>query len=165
MNMSSAGEAYAFDMFETHERSAAHSVQRAPAADNEERVRPVLKKVAPVSREKKLRDEKHTAVRIGFMLSFVAIVFSVICCQISAGAERYELIRQIDEAEAAVEVAKSENIRLNSELNAITGISKIDTYAMEMLGMTKIENYQVEYIDLSGGDSVIYSNAKTGAAQ
>ena len=92
------------------------------------------------------------------MLAFVAVVFGVICCQISAGAERYELIRQIAAVESEIEVAKSENVRLNAELNSKTNITKIDSYAVDVLGMVKVESYQVECIDLTTGDKVLYSN-------
>ena len=92
------------------------------------------------------------------MLAFVAVVFGVICCQISAGAERYELIRKIDAVEAEIEIAKSENVRLNAELNSKMNITKIDAYAVDVLGMTKVESYQVECVDLTKGDRVLFSD-------
>ena len=158
------GDTYAFELFETG-TATARAYNRAagsaaPKRREEEREKPVLKKVKPKTVSQKRREEHNSNLRIGFMIVFVAIVFGVICCQISAGAERYELIRQIDAVEAQIEVAKSENVRLNAELNGKISITKIDSYATDVLGMTKIENYQVECIDLSHGDRVLYS---TGA--
>ena len=47
-------------------------------------------------------------------------------------------------------------MRLNAQLNSFTSISNVDDYATRVLGMSKIEGYQVEYIDLSKDDGVIY---------
>ena len=154
-------EGYAFDLFETRPgRTYARAAgSAAPKPQEEESDRPVLKKVNPKTLSQKKREEHNSNLRIGFMLAFVAIVFGVICCQISAGAERYELIRQIAAVESKIEVAKSENVRLNAELNGKISITKIDAYAVDVLGMTKMENYQVECIDLSKGDKVLYSGS------
>ena len=157
-------DAYAFEMFEsssvgrTYNRSSATRANAAPRRQDEEQKKPVLKKVKPKSVVQTRREERSSNLRIGFMLAFVAVVFAVICCQISAGAERYELIRQIDAVEAQIEIAKSENVRLNAELNSKMNITKIDAYAVDVLGMTKVESYQVECVDLTKGDRVLYSS-------
>lgn len=167
-------EEYAFEMFEsragartgtgtgagtyTRTYSVTHG-SAAPKKREEEQEKPVLKKVKPKSVVQKRREERSSNLRIGFMLAFVAVVFGVICCQISAGAERYELIRQIDAVEAQIEIAKSENVRLNAELNSKMNITKIDSYAVDVLGMTKVESYQVECVDLTDGDRVLFSNS------
>ena len=91
------------------------------------------------------------------LLCFVLVIFGIVSLQISAGAKNYRLMREIQSAQASLEIAQAENVRLNSELNGITSIAIIDTYATEVLGMAKAENYQIEYIDLSDGDAVIYS--------
>ena len=148
-----AGRVYTRTYTETH-GNAAPKRQPEPVPE-----KPVLKKVKPKSVMQKRREERSSNLRIGFMLAFVAVVFGVICCQISAGAERYELIRQIDAVEAQIEVAKSENVRLNAELNSKMSITKIDAYAVNVLGMTKVEGYQVECVDLTKGDRVLYSGS------
>ena len=96
------------------------------------------------------------AVRI---FCFVAIMCAAFVMQISAAAANFALERDIHKIEYEISVAKSENIRLRAELNGITGIAFIDNYATEILGMTKVESYQVECIDLSGSDEIIYSGS------
>ena len=59
---------------------------------------------------------------------------------------------------SAIEAEKSENVRLNSQLNGITSIGNIDDYATRVLGMAKVESYQVEYIDLGQDGGVLYSS-------
>ena len=155
-------DTYAFEMFESRPGrvSAYGGAQGSAAPERRGEVReiPVLKRVKPKTDAQKRHEERSGNLRIAFMLAFVAVVFGVICCQISAGAERYELIRQIAAVESEIEVAKSENVRLNAELNSKTNITKIDSYAVDVLGMVKVESYQVECIDLTTGDKVLYSN-------
>ena len=89
-------------------------------------------------------------------------MLAVLCLQISAGAKRYELSREIAQIESEIKVAKSENVRLTAVLSGYTSIGKIDDYAENILGMKKLEGYQVEYIDLSEDDGVIYSAGSGG---
>lgn len=156
-------ETYAFEKFETSAQPrrvyGTAKGNAVPKKQEEPQEKPLLKKVKPKTVTQKRREERSSNLRIGFMLAFVAVVFGVICCQISAGAERYELIRKIDAVEAEIEIAKSENVRLNAELNSKMNITKIDSYAVDVLGMTKVESYQVECVDLTQGDRVLYSNS------
>ena len=93
------------------------------------------------------------------MLVLALFSFSMICMHITAGAQRYELTKQIESIEKQLAVAESEQVRLNAELNSMTSITKIDSFATGILGMTKLENYQVEYVDLSDGDKVLFSKS------
>ncbi|MBR3597317.1 MAG: hypothetical protein IKL47_10135 [Clostridia bacterium] len=148
--------AYKYDIesFEIHS-SAAPEIKKEPK-------RAPLKKVAPRTNKELHAEEVRGLKKSAFLLCFVLVIFGVVALQISASAERYELIREIQQVEALLEIEKSENIRLSSELNGITGIAAVDNYATEILGMTKVENYQIECIDLSGGDAVIYSSSVKG---
>ncbi len=150
---------YDFDMFVTHarSRSAAAAGNAAPQRRPAEPA-PDLK-VVPKKTERQVRAaDRKSVVNAAIILFFAAAVLGLLCLQISAGARSYEISRQIAAVEQEIEVAKSENVRLNSELNGITGIGKIDDYATRVLGMTKVESYQVEYIDLSQDDGVIYAS-------
>ena len=153
--MNEAAQDYAFELFESGSTVRARG-SAVPQRREEDREKPQLKRVQPKSREQKKREEHSSNLRIGLMIAFAAVIFFVIFCQISAGAERYELIRQIAAVEAEIEVAKSENVRLNAELNQKMSINRIDSYATDVLGMKKIENYQVECVDRSQGDRVLY---------
>lgn len=141
---------YDFDAFTTEGTAA-------PKKKFEEEKRSNIKKVAPKTKDELQAQERAGLKKSVALLVFVSIIFTFIAIQISAGAKNYQLARQIHRLEAELKVEKAENIRLNSELNGITGIAVIDTYATEILGMTRVENYQIECIDLSEGDAVIYS--------
>lgn len=121
-----------------------------------------LRKVSPRSKEELFREEVTGLKKAIALMSIVLTVFGVIALQLSASAESYALSRNIQAVEKQLDIEKSENIRLTSALNGITGIAAIDAYAQDVLGMTKVEKYQIECIDLSGGDTVIYSSSLTG---
>jgi len=143
--------------FELFERSAARSSAGAAPEKKTSSSEP-LKKVDKKSSQQKKRESKRAASRSAFILFVAAVMLGLMCLQISAGAKRYELSRQIADVESKIEVEKSENVRLSAELNSITSIGKIDDYATKILGMSKIESYQVEYIQLTEGDKVLYSS-------
>ena len=147
---------YNFDMFDVRERAAGNT---APAIRPErKKTAPPLKKVPGISRQEIKGEERRATLNTAIILLFAVAILSVLCLQISAGAKSYEVSRQIAEVEAQITVQKSENVRLNAELNSITNISKIEAYATKVLGMRKVESYQVEYIDLSKEDQVIYTS-------
>ena len=61
--------------------------------------------------------------------------------------------------------AKSENIRLNMALNALMSREKVEDYAVNVLGMQKIERYQIYYFDDRDGDKVVVSGGDTVNAE
>lgn len=94
------------------------------------------------------------------MVCFVAGLV-MIACLVAMRSKCDSLNSQIEEANKALNISKSENVRLNAELNSMIAVEKIEDYAENVLGMTKIEAYQVTYIDLSEGDEVVVSGDKT----
>ena len=144
--------AYDFEYFET-------GFSAAPQRKTEERVKPDIKKVAPATREDLYNQELRGMKKAIGIFSFILVMFAIISMQIVAGAKNYSLDREIQKAEAELVILEAESVRLSSALNGITGISAIDTYATEILGMTRVENYQIECIDLSPGDSVLYTSS------
>ena len=146
---------YAFDMFETHGSAA-------PARRREERREPVpaqkpLRRVPGKTRRQTRAQRRVTTARAIVIVVFAAAVLAMTCLQLSVGARSYELKREIEKAEQVLQETKSENVRLNAELSGITTIDKISDYATNVLGMTKAESYQVDCIDLSDGDVILYA--------
>ncbi len=52
------------------------------------------------------------------------------------------------------EALKSENSRMQVELEGKMSLRKVEEYASGTLGMTRIGSYQVEYVNLGGGDKI-----------
>ena len=72
-----------------------------------------------------------------------------------------EINREISSVEKKNELAQSYAVKLNNELNAIVSINNVEEYATNELGMTKIQDYQVYYIDMSSQDYVAVANGES----
>lgn len=135
----------------------------APARRNIPNTRPrtapkpkVLTKTKAQLRAEELRNAKK-AVKV---LSVCAILFTLIFFQIYSQVQVDELDRKLDDINKQIEVVESENTRLSMELDSIISLDKVDDYAQNVLGLVKVENYQVSYIDLSGEDAITQSGGK-----
>ena len=64
-------------------------------------------------------------------------------------ATKNELTREISQKQTQIANAKSENISLQSELDAMVSVSMIDEYAVDKLGMSKVKSNQIQYMDVS----------------
>ena len=59
---------------------------------------------------------------------------------------------------------KDEETRLNIEMDSRVCMKDIDEYITKDLGMVKLEKYQVNYIDLSDGDSMVVHDSDRSLA-
>lgn len=71
-----------------------------------------------------------------------------------------EINRDIASIDKSMRIAKSESVRLNMELDSIISMDKVEDYAANTLGMSKVQDYQVVYVDLSSSDRVIMAGGK-----
>lgn len=71
-----------------------------------------------------------------------------------------EINRDIASVDKAMNIAKSEKVRLDMELNSIISLDKVENYAANTLGMSKVQDHQVVYIDLSSSDRVLMASGK-----
>ena len=58
------------------------------------------------------------------------------------------MTREVSSIETKISYAQSENISLNSRLDAMVSIGTIDEYAVNELHMTKLKPSQIQYIDV-----------------
>ncbi len=144
--------------FEYFEAGSSAAPQRKP----EEKKKPPMKRVAPRTLEEKRQQAKAGLRKSLRVFAFVLAMFMIVSIQIAAIARDYWLDREIQKVQGLIAVEESENVRLSSTLNGITSIAAIETYATEVLGMTKAESYQIECIDLSVGDAVLFTSSLMG---
>jgi cell division protein FtsB len=150
---------YDFSMFEMKTNATAN-VSTAPkkAPDARPQVRVLTNKT------KKHKNAVSAIFRRSSIIKAVAIL---LCCLTIFGMKLYsqakldEVNRNISRTQKALEESKAENVRLQMQLNSIVSIEKVEEYAVNTLGMVKIEAGQVEYIDLSEGNSVDVSGNRT----
>ncbi|MCR4925322.1 MAG: hypothetical protein K5917_03430 [Clostridiales bacterium] len=147
-----SSSAYDFSRFEPKR------VQQ-PVHQTEERNIKLLPPKKKSAKQAKMEATQTAYKTIKIFLLTTAFV-SVLAAQIYSTVKLDEINHEITKVENNMAVAVSENTRLNMELDSLVGLTKVEDYAVNKLGMVKQENYKVEYIDLSQGDRVVLSQAK-----
>lgn len=101
------------------------------------------------SRKQLLQEQKIGFGRIAVIITVSVLVLAMFFGVLSTYAKKNELNHEISNLESQLAVAQSENTRINSELNSLVSMSMIDKYAVEELGMSKMQTQQIRYIDVS----------------
>lgn len=66
-----------------------------------------------------------------------------------------ELGDEISTAKAKLNTAQSEQVRLNMLVESRMSLKNVEDYAVNKLGMQKIQSYQISYINLNNSDKVV----------
>ena len=90
-----------------------------------------------------------------------ALLLTMIGFSIYSRVRLDELDRQLTQINSDTDIIVSENTRLKSEINSRISLDKVEEYAQNELGMVKVENYQIKYIDLDAKDQVVVSGNKS----
>lgn len=97
------------------------------------------------------------AVKLFFVSAVLLVLFgSVLLSKIS-------LVRLEQEAtglEQKISEAQSENTRLVMQLNSAVSLEKVDAYAVSVLGMNRLERYQIHYFENRDGDEIVMAGGK-----
>lgn len=146
----------------SYERNAARKLDAAPKRRADETAKPDMKLV---KRPKKSYEQAKKEMRIGRNRSFVilgaAISLLVVISMLLYGRIKVdELDRKIQSKKNEISIAQSENVRLNMALDSMISLKNVEEYAQNNLGMVKMDNHQIEYIDLSGEDKASVSGDK-----
>ncbi len=100
----------------------------------------------------KNRRRKYTPVQvIGIVFACMAIV-SVLSIMISSQVKITELTEQISKSNAELSEKQSEYTQLSMKAQAALSLQQVNSYAIDVLGMTPTEDYQIQYIKTSVGD-------------
>lgn len=89
------------------------------------------------------------------------IFFSLFACVLGLNGQIDANIAEINKVETKINEAKSDQIRLEAELDAAVSIDKIDDYALNVLGMIKLEDYKITYIGEQEENHVVISGGKS----
>lgn len=130
--------------------SAAPQIERRPAQQPPRPKTSTQARKASVSSA--LRMLKLFVVSVTLMLLFGAVLFSKI--------NLVKIEEDKAEFEAKLNEARSENTRLVMQLNSSASIEKVDAYAVSVLGMHKLERYQIHYFENRDGDRVVMAGGK-----
>ena len=157
-----SAQAYDFSLFEPKDGNAARAAQPAEKPERKAGSNPQLKVVEKQSAGQSAQ-QKVGARTIVSIFVCCAFMFSLIALFISNSVKTTELMGEINAIELKISNMKSENVRLSAAIDGMFSIAKVDAYATDVLGMTKMENYQIQYVDLSSTDKVLYSGENSAA--
>lgn len=104
-----------------------------------------------------LRAVKLFVVSVTLLVLFGAVLFSKVNLIV--------LEQEATKIEAQINEAKSENTRLVMQLNSNASIEKVDAYAVSVLGMNKLERYQIHYFEDREDDKVVVVGGKAVASE
>lgn len=136
--------AYALDAFNRTRSSAAPEIQ--PRRNRRLTVSP---NTQMKSRKELVREQKKAFAQVVEILTVTVLVLAMLFGVLFTYVQKNELTKSIANIQDDIAVAQSENVSLNAELEALVSVSQIDSYAVEKLGMTRLQSNQIRYIDTS----------------
>ena len=156
--------AYAYNYnYNRNEKVVSYNGSAAPKVRPEPQKKPQLelvKKTRLTAQQMRQQTAAETRKTIKVMSVAMAILMFM-ALAIYSRVKLDEINREISSVEKKIELAQSDAVKLNNELNAIVSINNVEEYATNELGMTKIQDYQVYYIDMSSQDYVAIANGES----
>lgn len=155
-------EAYDLNLFGTDMLSSAAPAVEAPETEKVKKTvaKPDAEAVARAKAESVA--ETKQAIKV---LAVILVMFSLFSGVLAARLTVYDLKAQAAQKEIELNEAKSENVRLNMALNALMSREKVEEYAVNVLGMQRIQRYQIHYLEDRDGDRVVISGGDTVDAE
>lgn len=152
-------KSYNIEQFEPRVVTTSSAAPKMKPAPQKKPPLKVVEKVRPSAAQ--VRSETQMAVRQAqkiFAIAVAAMIFFALA--IYSRVQLDEINRDIANKEYAIELAESDSIKLTNSLNAMVSINNVEDYATNTLGMVKVQDYQVIYVDLSSNDSVVVANGE-----
>lgn len=115
------------------------------------------KPLAPVKRK-----VKKQAVRPTSVVKWVFISLFVMLSLASIMVGNIKITQQNDDiayAQKNLNMVKSEQVSLNAKLESRMSMQKVEDYAVNKLGLVKIQPYQIQYVHLTSKDNVEVSGS------
>lgn len=157
-------DSYKFEYFEPKTVSTSSA---APKIKETPKKAPQLKLIQqPKPTRAQIQSEaRKSAMQARKILAVACVVIMFLAMVIYSRVQLDEINRDIKQVESAMKIAQSDTVRLNNALSSVISINKVEDYALNVLGMVKVQDYQVVYVDLSDEDSVVMANGKTTDSQ
>ena len=154
--------AYAYNSYNRSAKVIAYNGSAAPKIKPAPQKKPRLE-VVQKTRKTAAQIRQQTAADTRKAIKIMCVSLAILMFMAMAIYSRVqldEINREISSVEKKMELAESDAIRINNELNSIISINNVENYAANQLGMVKVQDYQVVYIDLSADDYVAKANGK-----
>ena len=132
-----------------------------PEVHEPEREKPVQRKTKTAAQ---IRSESIAsalrAVKLFFVSAVLLLLFGLV---LFSKISLVTLESEAGDWEIKLKEAQSENTRLVMQLNSAVSLDKVDEYAVSVLGMHKLERYQIHYFGNTDGDEVVVAGGKAVA--
>lgn len=99
------------------------------------------------------RKQVRKANQVGVVICAVVVtilLFMLIYGKVQVSA----LYTQISDEKAVVEILQSENVRMQTEIEANMSLKNVENYAEDVLGLKKLDKSQITYIQIQNEDMV-----------
>jgi hypothetical protein len=110
-------------------------------------------------RAKKKAVKPATVVKWVFVSLFVMLSLASV---IVGNIKVTQLSDQVASAQKALDTAESEQVSLNSKLESRMSMTKVEDYAVNKLGLVKVQSYQIQYVHLTNTDKVEVTDDASG---
>jgi len=150
-------EAYDLSMYDYDMRSSA-----APRIDNIPE-QPARKR-KPKSAAQVRKESVASALRALKIFVVSATLIALFGAVLLSKVNLIMLEQEATKIEAKISEVKSENTRLVMQLNSNASLEKVDAYAVSVLGMNKLERYQIHYFEDREDDKVVIVGGKAVAS-
>lgn len=106
---------------------------------------------APDTAMKKELPKRGTVIKIIFVaVAIMALLYTLL----DGNVQTNKMYRLVAEENTLYEDAKSENVRLKSVLEGKMTLKNVEEYAEKVLGLRKLDNSQIKYIQTQKDDTV-----------
>lgn len=95
--------------------------------------------------------KRGAAMKVFIAGVMALLLFSVV---INSYVQLNEVYSSISDANAELNILRSENVRMQTELEGKASISNIKDYAENHLGLQKLDKSQIQYIEIQTEDTV-----------
>ena len=102
---------------------------------------------------------RHNFKTVVNLLS-IAVIISLVVAVIYTNASITQTTTQIAETQKAITEIESEKAYLEFTLESRMSLDEIETYAVNVLGMVKMDSSQVEYVEIESENKTEFSSAK-----
>ena len=102
---------------------------------------------------KKTVQRSSESVFATIFLAFAAV--ALLCAILYGNAEQTRLYNEALNLDKKIALLASDNVRMQSELEAKTNIRSVEEYAENVLGLQKLDNAQIEYVELQKEDIIL----------
>lgn len=130
--------------------NAAYDLSRFMPKEQQEIVE--AKPLTPVKRKVKAQ-----AVRPASVVKWVFVSLFVMLSLASIMVGNIKITQQNDDIASTqknLNMVKSEQVSLNAKLESRMSIQKVEDYAVNKLGLVKIQPYQIQYVHLTNKDNI-----------